>query len=284
MKNEIKHIEISKIFVMNPRVRSAENARELRDNIEAVGLKRPIKLMRKLKPTADGKEYDLICGQGRLEACIALGWDKVPAYIDDITHEDAQIQSLVENLARRTRPPSEMYREVKQLHDNGYSPAEIARKIGVSYEWIAQIIKLILRGEERLINAVESNKLPLQIAVKIAELPSEQVQRAMQEAHEQGLLRGHSLKEIMKLLELRGTSGKSIGKGGHNRGARDIGKIIEQEINRKRLLIIKARRVEEELLFFHESFKSLTADDNFLNMLAAEKLGEVPYIFVEGEE
>lgn len=284
MKNEIKHIETSKIFVMNPRVRSAENARELRDNIEAVGLKRPIKLMRKLKPTADGKEYDLICGQGRLEACIALGWDKVPAYIDDITHEDAQIQSLVENLARRVRPPSEMYREVKQLHDIGYPPAEIARKIGVTYEWIAQIIKLILRGEERLINAVESNKLPLQIAVKIAELPGEEVQRAMQEAHEQGLLRGHSLKEIMRLLELRGTSGKSAGKGGHNRGSRDIGKIIEQEINRKRLLIIKARRVEEELLFFQESFKSLTADDNFLNMLAAEKLGEVPYIFVEGEE
>jgi hypothetical protein len=37
------------------------------------------------------------------------------------------------------------------------------------------------------------------------------------------------------------------------------------------------------LLFFQESFKALTADENFLNMLAAEKLGEIPYILMDGE-
>lgn len=285
MSKEVKNINISKIFVMNPRVRSAESSRELKDNIEAVGLKRPIKLMRKLKPSTDGKEYDLICGQGRLEACIALGWDVVPAYIDEISEEDALIQSLVENLARRVRQPSEMYREVKQLYDNKYSVAEIAKKIGVSYEWISQILKLITRGEERLINAVESGKLPLNIAVQIVETKEADVQQAMQDAYDKGLLRGHSLKEIMRLLESRLTNGKKlrVKRGEKKKSPRDVGRIIEQEMERKRALIIKARRVEEELLFFQESFKTLTADDNFLNLLAAEKLGEVPYILMEGE-
>src|SRR5574344_298410 len=208
MQKEVKHIEISKIFVMNPRARSQESARELKDNIEAVGLKRPIKVIRRTNPTPDGKEYDLICGQGRMEACLALGWKAVPAYIDDITGEDGLIQSLVENLARRTRSPSEMYREVKKLYDSKSSVSEIASKIGVSYDWISQIMKLITRGEERLINAVEANKLPLHIAVQIAETPESDVQQAMQEAYDKGLLRGHSLKEMQKLLEARMVSGK----------------------------------------------------------------------------
>lgn len=283
MQKEVKHIEVSKIFVMNPRARSAETAQELKENIEAVGLKRPIKLMRKLKPSPDGKEYDLICGQGRLEACMALGWDIVPAYIDDITEEDAMIQSLVENLARRVRQPAELYREVKKLHDDQYSVSEIAQKIGVSYEWISQIMKLITRGEDRLINAVESGKMPLHIAAQIVEMPESEIQQAMQDAYDKGLLRGHSLKEIQKLLERRVTSGKTMKTGTHKKSARDVGKIIEQEMERKRALVIKARRVEEKLLFFQESFRALTADENFLNMLAAEKLGEIPYILMDGE-
>lgn len=286
MPQEIKQIEISKIFVINPRVRSAETARELKENIEAVGLKRPIKLMRRLESMPDGKEYDLICGQGRLEACITLGWNVVPAYIDDINSEDALIQSLVENLARRVHQPSEMYRAVKELHDNNYSVAEIAQKIGVSHDWILQIIKLITRGEERLINAVESNKLPLNIAVKIAETPESEIQQALQEAYEEGLLRGHSLKEVQRLLESRMANGKGVRSRSSGKGKKDprnVGKIIEQEIERKRALIIKSHRVEEDLLFFQESFKTLTADENFLNMLAAEKLGGVPYILMESE-
>jgi ParB family chromosome partitioning protein len=284
MQKEVKQIEISKIFIMNPRARNAESAKEIRENICAVGLKRPIKLMQKLKPSKDGKEYDLICGQGRLEAYKALGWDVIPAYIEEITQEDALIQSLVENLVRRVRKPSEMYREVKNLYDSKYSASEIAEKIGVSYEWITQILKLITRGEERLLNAVESDRLPLNIAVQIIETDSSEVQQAMQDAYDKGLLRGHSLKEVLKLLELRMANGKQMrDKGIKKKSPKDVGKIIEQEMERKRALVIKARRVEERLLSFRESFKTLTADENFLNMLAAEKLGDVPYILMEGE-
>ena len=281
MQKTIEHIDVSKIFIMNPRARSAESANELRENIKAVGLKRPIKIIKKLKP-AGGKEYDLICGQGRLEACMALGWESVPAHVDDISREDALIQSLVENLARRTRQPAEMYREVKYLYDSKYSISEIAKKIGVTNEWISQIIKLITRGEERLINAVESNKLPLHIAVQIAETPGTEIQQAMQEAYDNGLLRGHSLKEVQRLLEQRMNNGKLMRNRVKQR-PRDIAKIIELEMERKRRLIIKARRVEETLLFFHEGFNRIKSDENFQNLLVAEKLGKVPSIFTEGE-
>ena len=46
--------------------------REIIENIEAVGLKRPITVSRR-KSAAGEDRYDLICGQGRMEAFQALG-------------------------------------------------------------------------------------------------------------------------------------------------------------------------------------------------------------------
>jgi ParB family chromosome partitioning protein len=36
----------------------------------------------------DGKSYDLVCGQGRLEAFVALGQTEIPAIIKDASREE----------------------------------------------------------------------------------------------------------------------------------------------------------------------------------------------------
>lgn len=70
MNRELRNVEINKIFVLNPRERNKQIAKEIRQNIEDVGLKRPITISKKAVPQ-DGYEYDLVCGQGRLEAYMA---------------------------------------------------------------------------------------------------------------------------------------------------------------------------------------------------------------------
>ena len=72
MNRELRNVEINKIFVLNPRERNKQIAKEIRQNIEDVGLKRPITISKKAVPQ-DGYEYDLVCGQGRLEAI----WQKI---------------------------------------------------------------------------------------------------------------------------------------------------------------------------------------------------------------
>ena len=62
----LENIPIEKINILNPRERNRKIANEIKKNIEDVGLKRPITVSRRLDFT-DGKEYDLVCGQGRLE-------------------------------------------------------------------------------------------------------------------------------------------------------------------------------------------------------------------------
>ena len=127
MNRELRNVEINKIFVLNPRERNKQIAKEIRQNIEDVGLKRPITISKKAVPQ-DGYEYDLVCGQGRLEAYMAKNQTTIPAIIVDANEEDSLIMSLVENIARKNYQPYELFKNVKQLRDNGYNANEIAEK------------------------------------------------------------------------------------------------------------------------------------------------------------
>ena len=284
MNRELRNVEINKIFVLNPRERNKQIAKEIRQNIEDVGLKRPITISKKAVPQ-DGYEYDLVCGQGRLEAYMAKNQTTIPAIIVDANEEDSLIMSLVENIARKNYQPYELFKNVKQLRDNGYNSNEIAEKTGLGKDYINQMLKLQDRGEERLINAVETNKVPLNVAIQIIETPDSEMQSLLQDAYEQNLIRGNKIGQIKKIIEQRKKSGKGLRSRAHQHkplSPADLNKIYEQEISKKRLLIRKADKVESTLIFLIESFKKLLADSNFANLLKAENLEKLPQ-FISGK-
>jgi len=68
---KIHEIEISRINIFNPRVRSKKVFAEIVENIKQVGLKRPITISPS-KSKSSNKDYDLVCGQGRIEAFLQL--------------------------------------------------------------------------------------------------------------------------------------------------------------------------------------------------------------------
>src|SRR5690606_29170543 len=80
---EIRSVPVSAITILNPRVRNRRIFEELVASIANLGLKKPITV----SPREDGG-YDLICGQGRLEAFTALGQTEIPAVIAEATPED----------------------------------------------------------------------------------------------------------------------------------------------------------------------------------------------------
>ena len=98
--NEIILVPVEEVHILNPRVRNQVIAEEIRRNIRAVGLKRPITVTLSTDPKT-GKKYDLVCGQGRLEAFMDAGEAEIPAIVIDADKENAHIMSLVENIARR---------------------------------------------------------------------------------------------------------------------------------------------------------------------------------------
>lgn len=175
---EIRRIPVAAITVLNPRSRNRRVFQELVKSIANLGLKRPITVSAR-----PGGGYDLICGQGRLEAYVALGQDEIPAVITEASEEDCFVMSLVENLARRQHRPLELVKEIGALKDRGYSTQEIATKTDFSPEYIWAICFLLDNGEERLITAVERGVIPHTVAMEIAKAGDRDVQEALAEAY-----------------------------------------------------------------------------------------------------
>ena len=279
---EIKMIQIDRINILNPRVRNQKIFHDIAVNITQVGLKRPITVT-PCRSGAQDKDYDLICGQGRLEAFVACGQKEIPAIVIDASEEQALIMSLVENLARRQHRASDLLHGIEVLQKNGYNGKTIAEKTGLSHDYVNGLLNLMAKGEERLLTAVETGQMPIALAVRIAENPEDE-QRALREAYESKQLRGNRLLMAKRLIDTRRRRGKTFSdESGRKRVKSDIVitsqsvlKVYQREVDRKRLLTRKADVVNNRLLFITEALRQLLEEDSFKNLLRAEGLTTLP--------
>ena len=129
-EQQVESIPISEIRIINPRTRNRLKWQLVVQSIATVGLKRPITVSRRLQSTSDGKRYDLVCGQGRMEAFVELGEMFIPAIVIEAPEQDRQLMSLVENIARRPASTHAILFEVRVLRERGHSSEQIARKLG----------------------------------------------------------------------------------------------------------------------------------------------------------
>src|SRR6202007_1530903 len=206
---DIAMIPVAQISVLNPRARNKRVFQELITSIAHLGLKKPITVSRR----AADAGYDLVCGQGRLEAFVALGQSESPAIVIEASEEDCFVMSLVENLARRHPGSLELMREIGALKQRGYTNAEIAAKIDFTPDYIAAICYLLEHGEERLLIAVERGIMPANIAVEIARAPDGDIQRALAEAYENKLLPGNQVLAIRRIILQRSQRRKKPHRG-----------------------------------------------------------------------
>ena len=257
---------------------------ELVASIAAVGLKKPITVRR--RPDSDG--YDLVCGQGRLEAFIELGQRDIPAIVIEATEEDCYLMSLVENLARRHHPPLELLREIEALRNRGYSYAEMAQKTGLSAEYMSAICVLLENGEHRLLRAVDKGVIPHSIAMEIARAGDADVQAALTEAYENKTLPGNQVVAIRRIIEQRRSDGK--GQNARSRPARSQAKPVtgeslvrayKKELERQRRQVRKADLAQNRLIFVVNALRKLLADRQFELLLRAEGLPTMPRSLAE---
>jgi ParB family chromosome partitioning protein len=274
----VEMISIARITVLNPRVRNQRVFSEIVENIAKVGLKRPITVTRRAE--ADGPFYDLVCGQGRLEACRELGHSEVPALVVSADEEDCLVSSLVENCARRQHHAVDLLQDVRGMKDRGYSTIDIARKTGLSYEYVLGVTRLLENGEERLLRAVESGMMPISVAVDIAEAEDGDVQAALQAAYETKQLRGKKLIAARRLVETRRRRGKAM-RNEQQKPRRPLSsealvRAYEEETARKRALIRRSEAAKARLTFITEALRTLIDDDEFYALIEDEELDNLP--------
>ena len=275
----VELIPIAKIHIANPRPRNRNRWQMMVANIREVGLKKPITVTRREHEDDEGRTFDLVCGQGRIEAFIALEESQIPAVVVEASREEQFLMSLVENIARRSTSNRDILREIKRLRAMGYSVAEMARKLGKAAPYILGIAHLVDHQELTLIDAVEAGRLPISVAIQIANGKDHEVSQALSEAYDSGELRGRKLADARRLIARRieklkrdGQAQQSLRKITGN----TLVQVYKQRVREQKALIAKADLTRERLVLITSAFRHLTSDDNYLTLLRAENISDMP--------
>lgn len=279
----IRMVPVDSITVLSPRAREKHKFGTIVESIGKVGLKRPITVTE--LGEKDGRPvYGLVCGEGRLKACVEFGQTDVAALLVEATEQECFVMSIVENCARRQHRAADLLAEVGTLRERGYSDAKVAEKIGCTPEWVNMVGHLIAKGEERLLAAVEAGVLPITVAMEIARADDAGVQVLLTQAYNEGTLSGGRLAKVRRLLDARQRRGKKgddnpYGKKNSPRmpmSTQALVRVFQREADRKKVLVKKAEVTQSRLMFIVEALHSLRADEDFVTLLRAEHFPTMP--------
>jgi len=281
MKEEIKLIPIDQIRILNPRFRDQKKFQSIVQSIKNLGLKKPIQVSLRSAQEAEGAGYDLVCGQGRIEAFKALGYKEIPAIIVEISKEERLLRSLVENMARRFPKPAELLEEITRLKAKGYTNVEIEEKLDLSHTMVSGLLTLKKAGEERVLEATLSGKIPISMAMDIARAEGVEAQRTLLNVYEKKQLGYEAIRTVRRLFAHRRFLGKERGsQDGAKKpaltSAESMVAAYRREGDRLKLMIRKAKICNTKLTFVVTAFSQLLADENYKNLLRAESLSSMP--------
>lgn len=287
MKDEVQLIPLEHIRVVNPRCRDRRKFERIVESIRNLGLKKPIQVSPRSSANGNGEQtYDLICGQGRIEAFQALGHGEIPAVVVEASKEDRMIMSLVENMARRFPSPRDLIIEIERLKSAGYSNVAIGKKLDVADTMVSGLLSLNNAGEERLLIAAIRGTIPLGVAIDIAKTDTTEAQRELLKAYEGGKLNQVGIRVVRRLMVRRKSFGKGLSNGDHPRKkvwttADGLVNAFKKESQRQKLLIRKAKVCETQLMILVTAFRRLSEDEDFTNLLRAEELDSMPAFLAE---
>src|SRR3954468_556865 len=202
-------IPIENIKVINSRTRDESQFVMNVQSIEAIGQIKDIRVNDKFLY----KEgfYELICGEGRLIAQKRLGRTQICAEVVTCTRKQAYLESLVENLARSRPGTMDFARELKRLRDEGWDFERLAKIACRSAEYIRQYIRLVENGEERLIQGVEQDVIPISFAVLVAQSDDANVQNVLMDAFDQGIVTSSNFARVRAIINARADRRKRKG-------------------------------------------------------------------------
>ena len=269
-------IPIDKINVINSRTRDEKQFTLNVQSIEANGQLKDIRVNDKF--LAKTGFYELICGEGRLIAHKRLGKADIRAEIVTCTRKQAYLESLVENLARSRPATMEFARELKSLHDEGWSYEQIAQVACRTPEYIRQYIRLVETGEERLIQGVEQEVFPISFAILVASSDDAGIQNVLMDAFDKGVVNCQNFARARAIIN--GRMDKRNRRQGRN-GTSDytvatLTSDIAKTTQAKESYVREAQDKESRLFALLHGMESLWKDEMFLELLREEGLGERP--------
>lgn len=273
-------IPMDKIVVLNSRNRERLQFEENIASIDAVGLRKPIRVNR--RNLAKTQCYELVCGEGRYLAYKRLGRQAIEAEVVDCDEKSAYLCSLVENMARV--PPGTMWfaREMKRMHDEGMTVDRIAAIANKPTSYVSSYIQLVEQGEERLIKGVEKGIFPISFAVQVAHSDNVQAQNVLMDAFDSGLINTANMANVRRVVELRFNRGRSPDR--QNAPAapaytlRDLTKDITRITKEKEGFVRETTAKENRLFTMLAALKTLSEDQQWRALVAEAGIPAPPQL------
>ena len=268
-----EEIPVDLVKVINSRNRDQKQFDMNVESIETVGLLKPIHVNDKFLERTGF--YELICGEGRLIAHQKLGRSRVPAEVITCSRKEAYLQSLVENIARTKPDTMDFARELKRLRDEGWSNKDIAAVACKTEGFIRDYIRLVERGEDRLIHGVESGIFPMKFATQVAFSEDAQLQNILMDAFDEGLVTTNNFSMARQILTTRARTTKSktvpedytVSQMRHD---------ISEATKAKTSFVREAKSKENRFMILFDGVKNLWQDKNFVELVRGEKLDTRP--------
>lgn len=106
-------------------------------SISQSGLMQPIVVRRR------GAGHELIAGERRWRAVQRLGWNEIPAIVQDVDDRQAAELSLIENLQREDLNPMDRATALRRLSDEfGVSHQGLAERLGLDRSTVTNLLRL----------------------------------------------------------------------------------------------------------------------------------------------
>lgn len=153
---------------------SDEAMSNLMDSMQSIGLLHAIAI----KPLDDG--YELISGDRRLTAALALGWTEIWCTIHaNLNALEVCVMRAQENLQRQNLSPMEEAFAVQRVHnDHKLTVMAISELFGRSYSWVSARLSLCDMSES-LRDSVHNSTLGIGHALALASVPDDATRESM---------------------------------------------------------------------------------------------------------
>lgn len=174
---------------------SSESINELAQTLREEGLLQPI-IVRE-----DGEEYEIIAGERRFRAAQSLGWEKIPAIVNNLSDQQTASLALIENLQREDLNPIDEATAYENLMElNSLTQAQLAKDIGKSQSYVANKLRL-LRLDPQIQEALASGAITARHGRALLALSSDQQKQALEQILSDKLNVKQTEELVAKLLE-----------------------------------------------------------------------------------
>ena len=186
----------------------AARIEELAESIRQNGLIQPIVVARR------GERYEVIVGERRLRAARLAGLEEIPAYIKDLSGQQALEIALIENIQREDLNPIEeasAYRMI--LERERITQDELSARVGKSRSYIANMVRL-LDLPKKIQDHVSRGTISVGQAKAILSLPDSTAMENLVKRIQKEKLSVRDVEQISRKRNVpRGTSGRGSDRG-----------------------------------------------------------------------